>query len=103
MILEIAHFRIQSSADNPGFEAAFAIAQIILASMPGYLGHELHRCIEDPCEYRLLVHWNTVQDHIKGFRESARFAEWRALLQPFFAAPPSAAHYEARFTSHPSC
>lgn len=96
MILELAHFRITPD-NNAGFEAAFATAQTILASMPGYVDHELHRCIEDRCEYRLLVHWNTVEDHMHGFRESPRFLEWRTLLQPFFAAPPSAAHYELVF------
>ncbi|AXL53710.1 antibiotic biosynthesis monooxygenase [Paraburkholderia caffeinilytica] len=98
MILELAHFRIAPGSDT-GFEAAFATAQTILASMPGYLDHALHRCIEDGCEYRLLVHWNTVEDHMQGFRESPRFGEWRALLQPFFAAPPSAAHYQLVFAN----
>ncbi|AXL50294.1 antibiotic biosynthesis monooxygenase [Paraburkholderia caffeinilytica] len=98
MILELAHFRILPGGDT-GFETAFATAQSILASMPGYLDHELHRCIEDGCEYRLLVHWNTVEDHTQGFRESPSFGEWRALLQPFFAAPPSAAHYQLVFAN----
>jgi heme-degrading monooxygenase HmoA len=93
MILEIAHFQIAPDG-NAGFEIAFAVAQRILTSMPGYLGHELHRCIEDPGEYRLLAHWRSVEDHTQGFRGSPRFAEWRALLQPFFTAPPVAAHYE---------
>lgn len=101
MILEIAHFRIVPDA-NAGFEAAFSTAQTILASMPGYLDHELRRCIEDACEYRLLVHWNTVEDHMQGFRESPRFGEWRALLQPFFAVPPAAAHYESVFANSAS-
>ncbi|AIP33962.1 putative antibiotic biosynthesis monooxygenase [Paraburkholderia xenovorans LB400] len=55
MILELAHFRIISHG-NDGFEAAFSIAQALLVATPGYLGHELQRCIEDPCEYRLPVH-----------------------------------------------
>jgi heme-degrading monooxygenase HmoA len=93
MILEIAHFQI-SAGSQAGFEAAFATAQDILASMPGYLGHELHHCIEDESEYQLLVRWRTVEDHTQGFRGSPRFAQWRALLSPFFAAPPNALHYE---------
>ncbi|MFL9944248.1 antibiotic biosynthesis monooxygenase family protein [Paraburkholderia graminis] len=101
MILEIAHFRIHNGG-NAGFEAAFATAQTVLASMSGYIGHELHRCVEDSGEYRLLVHWETIEDHMQGFRESPRFAEWRALLQPFFAAPPAAAHYESRFANRAS-
>ncbi|WP_454806006.1 antibiotic biosynthesis monooxygenase family protein [Paraburkholderia fungorum] len=101
MILELAHFRIISHG-NDGFEAAFSIAQALLVATPGYLGHELQRCIEDPCEYRLLVHWNTVEDHLHGFRESPRFAQWRALLQPFFANPPAVLHYERVFANTPA-
>lgn len=93
MILEIAHFQIVPG-NNKAFEAAFATAQALLASSPGYLDHELQRCIEDASEYRLLVHWNTVEDHVHGFRGSPRFTQWRALLQPFFAAAPTALHFE---------
>lgn len=93
MILELAHFRIVPGG-NAGFEAAFATAQALLAATPGYLDHELQHCIEDAAEYRLLVHWNTVDDHMRGFRESPRFVQWRALLQPFFATAPVALHYE---------
>ncbi|PRE05032.1 antibiotic biosynthesis monooxygenase family protein [Burkholderia multivorans] len=93
MILEIAHFRILDGAQT-GFEHAFSQAQRILADMPGYLGHELHRGIEEPTGYRLLVRWHSVADHMDGFRRSPRFADWCALLQPFFAEPPHAAHYE---------
>lgn len=42
---------------------------------------------------------NTVEDHMQGFRESPRFGEWRALLQPFFTVPPSAAHYQLVFAN----
>ncbi|MDR6388301.1 antibiotic biosynthesis monooxygenase [Paraburkholderia phenoliruptrix] len=93
MILEIAHFRIAPDS-NAGFEAAFATAQALLAATPGYIDHELQRCIEDTSEYRLLVRWNTVDDHMQRFRGSPRFAQWRALLQPFFASAPSALHFE---------
>jgi heme-degrading monooxygenase HmoA len=96
MILELAHFRIVPGANAP-FEAAFATAQALLAATPGYHDHALQRCIEDASEYRLLVHWNSVDDHMQGFRGSPRFAQWRALLSPFFAAPPEALHYERVF------
>lgn len=40
MILEIAHLTIRPG-QNSAFEQAFAQAQCIIASMPGYLSHEL--------------------------------------------------------------
>lgn len=40
MILEIAQLQIKPG-QTAAFEAAFAQAQAIIASMPGYLGYEL--------------------------------------------------------------
>jgi len=39
------------------------------------------------------VHWNTLEDHTQGFRESPAFAEWRAIIGPFFAQPPQVEHF----------
>jgi hypothetical protein len=39
--------------------------------------------------------WDTLEDHMVGFRESPAFAEWRALLGPHFAGPPAVEHYIA--------
>ena len=46
MIQEVAllHIRPGQTAE---FEAAFAEAQTIISAMPGYLRHELQRCLED--------------------------------------------------------
>ena len=51
--------------------------------------------IENPDSYILLVLWESVDDHMKGFRESPAFTEWRALLGPHFASPPAMEHYGA--------
>jgi hypothetical protein len=34
-----------------------------------------------------------------GFRESALFTEWRAIVGPFFAAPPQVEHFDLTFQS----
>jgi heme-degrading monooxygenase HmoA len=54
MILEVAilDVRPESTAE---FEAAFREAQTIIASMPGYLTHQLQRCVEHDSRYLLLV------------------------------------------------
>ncbi|MGI4983425.1 MAG: antibiotic biosynthesis monooxygenase family protein [Janthinobacterium lividum] len=92
MILELATFHIRPG-QQAGFETAFTFAARILASMEGYIDHELQRCIEADSRYRLFVHWERVEDHTVGFRQSSRFLEWRALLQTFFAMTPDAEHY----------
>lgn len=77
------------------FEAEFAIAQEIIASMSGYLGHELQRCIEDDHQYLLLVRWEKLEDHTVGFRQSAQYQEWRKLLHHFYDPFPTVLHYAA--------
>ncbi|WP_041524116.1 antibiotic biosynthesis monooxygenase family protein [Gilvimarinus agarilyticus] len=75
------------------FERAFAEAQTIIAAMPGYREHQLHRCIEQPDRYVLLVWWNRLEDHTEGFRQSAEYQRWRALLHKFYDPFPVVEHY----------
>ncbi len=35
---------------------------------------------------------DSLEDHTVGFRNSQAFADWRALVGPFFAAPPEVEH-----------
>jgi len=72
MILESAHLQIRDG-QNEAFEAAFRQASPIIASMPGYLEHELHRCLEVAGKYLLLVRWETLDDPTVGFRGSAAY------------------------------
>jgi heme-degrading monooxygenase HmoA len=59
-----------------GFERAFAEASASISSSPGYISHELQRCIEKPGRYVLPVRWETLRDHTEGFRGSAGYEEW---------------------------
>jgi heme-degrading monooxygenase HmoA len=93
MILEIAQLQVES-ARAAEFERAFADAQRIIASMPGYLGHELQRCLERAGHYMLLVRWESVADHEIGFRQSPEYQEWRRLLHGFYDPFPTVLHYE---------
>ncbi|RLT38562.1 MAG: antibiotic biosynthesis monooxygenase [Chloroflexi bacterium] len=77
------------------FEAVFREASSIIASMPGYLGHELQRCIETPSRYLLLVRWETLEAHTVGFRGSPEYQRWRALLHHFYDPFPVVEHFEA--------
>jgi heme-degrading monooxygenase HmoA len=53
MILESAVLDVRPGQARE-FEAAFEQAQRIIAASPGYLSHELRRCIEKPDRYLLL-------------------------------------------------
>jgi heme-degrading monooxygenase HmoA len=100
MILEVAPLSIRPG-HAAAFEAAFSQAQAIIASMPGYISHELHKCIERPDEYVLLVRWQTLAAHEAGFRQSAAYQEWKRLLHHFYEPFPVVLHYEAVAGSHP--
>ena len=75
------------------FESAFRQAESIIASMPGYIDHELRCCIENPSRYVLLVHWETLEAHTEGFRGSAEYQHWKKLLHHFYDPFPTVEHF----------
>lgn len=94
MILELADIRI-----HPGQNAAFeeAIARgltTVIAQAKGFKGFKVNRGLESPERYVLQIFWETLEDHNVGFRESPRFAQWRAIVGPFFAGPPTVEHFD---------
>lgn len=94
MILELADFRIQ-----PGQNAAFEEAiqrglQTVIQHAHGFQGYKVNKGIENPERYILQIFWDTLENHTVGFRESPAFAEWRAIVGPFFAAAPVVEHFE---------
>lgn len=93
MVLEMAVLQIKPG-QSPEFEAAFKVASPIIARAKGHISHELQRCIEHADRYVLLVRWQTLDDHMVGFRESEDFKEWRALLHHFYDPRPEVLHYE---------
>ncbi|MBC9909710.1 antibiotic biosynthesis monooxygenase family protein [Chitinophaga varians] len=93
MILEVAILSI-IEGETSNFEKAFKEAQKIIAAMPGYISHELQKCMEHDHQYILLVKWNTLEDHTIGFRHSEEYQQWKALLHHFYNPFPTVEHYE---------
>lgn len=96
MILEVAILNVKPGLAQE-FEIAFKTASAIITSMPGYISHELQRCVETANRYILLVHWQKLEDHTVGFRQSAEYQEWRSLLHHFYEPFPTVEHYEIVF------
>ena len=94
MILEVAPLRIRAGQAQ-AFENSFREAQRIISSMPGYVSHELQRCLERTDEYILLVRWESVDAHETGFRGSPQYQEWKALLHHYYDPFPTVLHFEA--------
>ena len=93
MILETAILDVIPNQERD-FEAAFAKASPIIASMPRYISHQLQRCVEKQNRYILLVNWETLEDHTVGFRGSEQYQEWRKLLHHFYDPFPVVEHYQ---------
>ena len=96
MILEIATIDIKQGT-NAAFEINLEKAQHVISTSKGYISHQFQKCIEQDSRYVLLIRWQTLEDHTKGFRESDLFIQWRALIGPFFETPPMVQHYELKF------
>lgn len=93
MILEVAPLSVRPG-QTASFEVAFRQAQEIISSIPGYISHELQRCLEKPNEYLLLVRWETIEAHEVNFRGSPEYQEWKALLHHYYDPFPTVLHYE---------
>lgn len=92
MILEVAVLNVIPGLEDE-FLKAFSKAQCIISKMPGYLSHELKRCIENNCQFILLVEWEKLTDHTVGFRQSNEYQEWKSLLHHFYDPFPTVEHY----------
>ncbi len=99
MILESAVLNVRPGM-SAQFENAFSQASAIIASSSGYITHELHRCMETPGQYLLLVWWEELEDHTVGFRSSPSYQEWKALLHHFYDPFPTVEHYALVFSAH---
>lgn len=93
MILELADIRIQ-----PGKQAEFDAAivrgvQQVISRAKGFCGYKINKGVESPERYVLMIFWETLEHHTIDFRQSPAFQEWRAIVGPYFAAPPSVEHF----------
>ncbi|WP_085026378.1 antibiotic biosynthesis monooxygenase family protein [Ensifer aridi] len=91
MIIEIAELTVAEGKEAE-LEAGVAQAAKLFLRARGCHGLALHRVIETPDVYRLVVKWETVEDHMIHFRNSDDFQEWRRLVGHCFAKPPSVTH-----------
>jgi heme-degrading monooxygenase HmoA len=94
VILELADIRIQ-----PGQQAAFDEAiqraiSTVVSKAKGFQGFKINKGIENPERYILQIFWDTLENHTVDFRGSPAFTEWRAIVGPFFAAPPVVEHFD---------
>jgi heme-degrading monooxygenase HmoA len=92
MVLEVAQIEVTAGRENE-FAAAYAEGHKVLIDTPGCQSVRMTRGVESPSRFVLLVEWDSVAAHEENFRGTERFVTWRALIGPFFAAPPVVEHF----------
>jgi heme-degrading monooxygenase HmoA len=106
MILELAEIAIPPD-QQPAFDAAIAHGiDTVLSQSKGFRACGVHRAHHAAERYVLHVAWDTLEHHTVDFRQSDAFVRWRAIVGPFFAAPPRVEHFTPAYASpalaHPS-
>lgn len=93
MILEVADIRIAAGQQAAFEEAIERGLRTVIGRAKGFRGFKVNRGVESPERYLLHIFWDTLEDHTVGFRGSDLFPQWRAIVGPFFASPPSVEHF----------
>ena len=91
MILEIAQIVVRAGMEVE-FEAGVAAAAPLFQRAKGCLSMELVRSVEFPNRYRLMVGWQTLENHTVDFRGSDDFQTWRGLVSRCFDGAPEVEH-----------
>ena len=97
MIREVAEITVRSG-DEDRFLAAAGEAVALFEAAEGCRSMHIERVVETPYLFRLIVEWQTLDDHVVTFRGSEGFQKWRALVGPYFDAPPRVDHTEVVLT-----
>ena len=94
MILEIADIRVVAGKEAE-FDAAIQHGvETVASKAKGFRGYKVNKGIESPDRYVLMIYWDTLENHTVDFRGGPLFPQWRAIVGPFFAAPPVVEHFE---------
>ena len=89
MILELVHIDVLPDHHEQFEQDLATAAATVLPQARGFVEFTpAGWCVERPDVYVF-----TLEDHTQGFRDSALFEQWRALIGPHFAQPPVVEHY----------
>lgn len=91
MIFEVATIDIKDGYEDD-FLKGVQEAVPVFRRAKGCRSMRLERVIKTPSRFRLVIAWDTLEDHVQHFRNSKDFQLWRSLVQHTFAAAPSVEH-----------
>ena len=88
---ETARVRVRAGAE-PAFEAAATDAAALFQDASGCRSFEVRRSLEDPSTYLVCIEWDSVGDHLEGFRSGTAYPRWRALIHDLVVGDPEVTH-----------
>jgi heme-degrading monooxygenase HmoA len=92
MILETALIHIKPGQETE-FLVALESAKEVLAGAIGWKSISVKQGIERNSTFLLQIEWETLENHTIDFREGPLFAQWRAIIGPFFDSAPDVEHW----------
>ena len=93
MILEIADITIPPGKQAEFDEAIQRGLNTVISQAVGFRGFKVNKGVESPERYILMIYWETLENHTVDFRQGPLFAQWRAIVGPYFARPPVVEHF----------
>jgi len=91
MIMEHAWLPVTPGREEE-FMSSILAALPLIESAPGCHGAEVHRQIENPSTFLLVVQWTSVEAHM-DFRSSPLFETWRSQTHPYYETPATVTHF----------
>jgi heme-degrading monooxygenase HmoA len=93
MVIEIAVLRAKADTSDK-LRDGLRLARAVIVRAPGYRGSEFYQGLEDPRSFILRVEWDTIEAHMRDFRQSPLLAEWRSHFYHLLDGTPAVTHYQ---------
>ena len=96
VVFELVECMIEPGSES-AFEAAYAEGRQLLLRAKGCISVRLLRGVEEPTKYRLIVQWQTLENHTNDFRGSADHQHLREITGRYVVGSSLVQHYHAVF------
>jgi heme-degrading monooxygenase HmoA len=93
MFIERAEIPVKEGMEDAFAAAMAAKGTAMLAAAPGCSKVTVGRGVESPSKFILLLEWDSVESHT-ALTKTPAFAEFGALVGPFFGGAPNMEHFE---------
>jgi hypothetical protein len=94
MIREVAQVTIKADSHEQFVADLNRAATEIIPNVTGVIEFaHVGWCVERPNVYMFTIDWETIEDHMVGFRESEHFTQWRTIIGPHFDGPAVMEHF----------